>query len=162
MTVPSVTSTQAVWKCSEITYLLQKPWPVRVFQRGCPFALFDANCRLNKADFALARTVSGINGNIITLNTAVTAAPYYDKGFLTFTSGEYSGFTMTIVKQVDTTHVEINNPAVLTIHVGDAFTIYPGCDGKKGTCTSKFNNADNYGGVDFIPPPPAAFTGSGS
>jgi uncharacterized phage protein (TIGR02218 family) len=40
--------------------------------------------------------------------------------------------------------------------VGDAFTVYQGCDHTPGTCQSKFNNLANFRGFPFVPPPQMA------
>lgn len=34
---------------------------------------------------------------------------------------------------------------------GQEFHVYPGCDGQLSTCSSKFNNTENFGGFPFIP-----------
>jgi len=35
--------------------------------------------------------------------------------------------------------------------VGSQIRLYPGCDHTKGTCNTKFNNLDNFGGFPWIP-----------
>jgi hypothetical protein len=38
-----------------------------------------------------------------------------------------------------------------TLSVGDAVTIYPGCDGSYATCLNKFANLKNFFGFPFMP-----------
>lgn len=37
------------------------------------------------------------------------------------------------------------------ITAGQSFHVYPGCDGQRSTCVSKFGNLENFGGFPFLP-----------
>ncbi len=162
-TIPSINGTSATFTCSDFSYLLQKPWPTRLIQTGDPFSAFDPHTKLNKADYQVtATTASGTTDDLLVITSAVAhAAPYYSKGFITMTSGQYSGFSFTVTEQVDTTHFKISTPHVLKIAPGDTLHLYPGYDGQLGACMSKFNNLQNFGGFPFVPGPENALSGSG-
>src|SRR6185312_6415109 len=129
-----------------LPYMLQEPWPRAQVQPGCRYTLFDQNCTLSKASFAQNHTVAaGSTQLLINLNTALpNASPYYEQGFITFTSGQNQGLSGTIVKQLSTTQLQMSGPFLLPVQTGDAFTVYPGCDKTLATCTVKFNNAIHF------------------
>ena len=155
-----LTTTQAVFKVSPLPYMLQEPWPRAQVQPGCRYSLFDQNCTLNKASFAQSTTVAaGSTQLIINLNTALpNASPYYEQGFITFTSGQNQGLSATISKQLSTTELQLSGPLLLPVTTGDAFTVYPGCDKTLATCTTKINNAIHFPGAPFVPEPEKAVT----
>jgi hypothetical protein len=153
-----LTTTNATFKVSALTYLLQEPWPQRVVQSGCTYALFDRNCALNKASFGQTRAVaSGSTSLILNLTTALSAAaPYFNAGVITFTSGQNNGLSMSIAKEISTTQLLLSAPFLLPISVGDTVIAYPGCDKTLGTCTNTFNNATRFSGAPSIPEPERA------
>jgi hypothetical protein len=150
-----LTTTNATFKVSALTYLLQEAWPQRVIQSGCTYALFDRNCALNKALFVQNKTVAaGSTPLILNLNTALpNAGPYYDNGFVTFSSGQNAGLSMSIAKQLSTTQLQLSAPYLLPISTGNAFSIYPGCDKTLATCTTKFTNQGRFSGEPNVPEP---------
>jgi hypothetical protein len=166
VTVPSLVSTHTTLKCADMGYLGLKPWPIRVICAGCPFTLFDRGCKLNSADFVVHCTVkTGSTPTNIIVTSALGSVGNdslpYSRGFIVPTSGEATGWRITVNKQTDSTHLELA-PFVLELAVGDTFDLFPGCDGQKATCEFKFSNLDNYGGMPDIPGPPAALSGTGS
>jgi hypothetical protein len=166
ITMPSLTSTQASFKASDFGYLGLKPWPLRVIQPGCPFTLFDRGCTLSSSSFAVSCTVaSGSTQTNIVVGSALgsvgTDTLPYSRGYIIPTSGEATGWKITVNKQIDSTHFELA-PFELTIAIGDTFTLFPGCDGLQATCQFKFNNLHNFGGEPNVPGPPAAVNATGS
>jgi hypothetical protein len=155
-----LTSSAATFQVSDWTYRLQNPWPRKLVQSGCSNTVYDKNCGLLKAAFTVSNTVAaGSTALIINLGSALAqAAPYYDKGFVTFTSGQNSGLTGTIAKQISTTQIQLSGPFLLPIATGNAVTLTPGCDGLFSTCTVKFSNASKFQGMPFTPDPAKAVT----
>jgi uncharacterized phage protein (TIGR02218 family) len=153
-----LTTTNATFKVSGLTYLLQEAWPQRVVQSGCTYALFDKNCALNKASYVQNKTIAtGSSSLIINLNTALpNAAPYYDAGFITFTSGQNQGLSFSIAKQLSTTQLQLSSPVFLPITVGDAIGVYPGCAKDYVTCDTKFGNKLRFSGCRNVPEPERA------
>ena len=136
--------------------LLNKKIPGQVYQPGCRHTLFDGGCGLVKATFALARTVNaGSTLTRILTTSAGQAAGYFDLGFLFFTSGPNAGAYRTI-KKWDGAGLDLSLPLLSLPVAGNTFTIYPGCDKLKTTCTTKFNNLIRYGGFPYIPVPETA------
>jgi uncharacterized phage protein (TIGR02218 family) len=166
ITIPTVESAKVTFKCSDHLYRTQEPWPRRVICAGCPFAVFDRNCALDKNAFAVTRTVAaGSTQTNLALSSALSAVGNdslpFSKGYIVPTTGEAQGWSITITQQTDTTHVSLA-PFDLPIKVGDSITLFPGCDGKLTTCAGKFSNASHFGGFPVVPGPPAAISGTGS
>jgi hypothetical protein len=166
ITIPSLTSTQATFKCSDFGYLGLKPWPLRVIQAGCPYTLFDRGCTLSPSSFAVSCTVaSGSTQTNIVVSSALgsvgTDTLPYSRGYIVPTSGEATGWKITVNKQIDSTHLELA-PFELSIAIGNTFTLHPGCDGLQATCEFKFGNKTNFGGLPNVPGPPSAINATGS
>jgi uncharacterized phage protein (TIGR02218 family) len=122
------------------------------WQRPCPHFVYDANCRVNKASFAVAVTGT-INATKITVVTSLSgyAANYFDGGFVEWTDPA----TGTVERR----GIELQDGAVLNLlgtidnieGESASFTIYPGCRRVIDYCDSVFNNRHNYGGVPGLP-----------
>lgn len=132
--------------------LLTQQMPRNLFQSGCRFTLFGPGCSLSASSFAEnAALGSGSTPSAIAASLA-HGAGYYDLGRLVMTSGLNATFSRG-VRSWDGTTLLLRAPFPYPVAQGDAFTIYPGCDKQLTTCTSKFNNAANFGGFPFIPAP---------
>lgn len=135
--------------------ILNKPMPRNLFQPGCSNTLFDGVCALVKSSYAMAGTVLGGGSKTTFTTTGLTAAAgYYTMGVVVFNSGHNTTFSRTVklhTKSGTTSTITVLNPLPANIGAGDTFTIYPGCDKTKGTCSSKFNNLANFRGYPYIP-----------
>lgn len=154
ISTPSQESARVTFKCSDYSYLMQAAWPRRVFCSGCPFTVFDSNCALDKSSFAVTKTaLSGSSGTVIQVSTISAlgndSLPM-TKGYIVPTSGEAQGFSIGIVQQLDSTHIQLL-PFDIPIAVGDTFTMYPGCNGTTDACANKFGNLIHFGGQPYIP-----------
>lgn len=162
ITSPSVESSLATFKCADYMYLLQAAWPKRVICSGCPFAVFDVNCNLDRSAFAVTRTVLAGSTQtslvVSALGSVGTDSLPYAKGYIVPTSGEAQGWNIGVPTQPDSTHLSLA-PFDLPIAVGDTFTLYPGCNGTQDACTNKFNNVVNFGGFPYVPGPQSSVTG---
>lgn len=122
------------------------------WQRQCPHFVYDSNCRLNKASFAVAVTGT-INATKITVSTDISgyAANYFDGGFVEWTD------PVTGTKEMR--GIELQEGSVLNLlgtidnieGTSASFKIYPGCRRTIDYCQSVFNNHANYGGVPHLP-----------
>jgi uncharacterized phage protein (TIGR02218 family) len=150
---PSRTTVQLTVK-SDLE-LLNIQMPRNLYQAGCLHSLYDTGCTLNKASFASNTTINATSTKL-SLNCALaTAAGYFDQGYLVFTSGQNAGVSRTIKKHtLGNFIIALSLPFTPT--VGDAFTVYAGCDKTQATCTSKFNNVIHFRGYPFIPIPETA------
>lgn len=125
------------------------------WQRQCPYALYDSQCRVDKAAWAKPYVIASVVGNVVTL---VTAGGALDKPTGYFTGGiiswDVGGGTM------EWRMIEVHTaPLVLTLFGrGDGLAaaqnviLYPGCDRDTGaTGCGRFANIDNYGGHKYMP-----------
>lgn len=118
--------------------------------RQCPHALYDRNCRVNKAAFAIAIQVTGLTGNTVR-SPALGTLP---GGWLS------NGFFEWEIEPglMDRRPIENHTGSVFAVlgttdglNVGDWITVYPGCARTTSHCLDKFNNLSNYGGVPYLP-----------
>ncbi|MGH9641367.1 MAG: baseplate hub protein [Terriglobales bacterium] len=139
--------------------LLSQNLPRNLFQPGCLNTLFDANCTLVKASFAVASAVaSGSTKNVI--NCALSqVAGYFTQGTITFTSGVLSGLSATVSTYVPGV-LTLIGPQIALPGIGDAFNAYPGCAKTMAACSNnnpavgpQLNNLPHFRGTPFVPTP---------
>lgn len=117
--------------------------------RGCPYALYDHNCRLKSADYAVSLSITSTDGNGITVNIpAGVPEGYFSGGYIEFTAG---GVTETRGARVHSGNVINLFGGSTGLTVGQAVTVYPGCDLTAETCDAKFGNILNFGGINHLP-----------
>lgn len=115
------------------------------FQKVCNHALYDADCGVDKADFATAGTVDAVDGASVSVAAAAGQADGYFSGGMI----EFEGVFRTIQTHVGadlTIFRPINGMAV-----SDDVTLYPGCDRTDTTCGERFGNLDNQLAFKWIP-----------
>lgn len=117
----------------------------RVYQIGCPHALYGPACRLNADDWDVAGTAAAVSGNVVTVAAAGGYANGYFAGGMLRAGSEYRMIAAHAGNQV--TLVD----AVAGLAAGTAVTLWPGCDRSTAVCNSRFGNLDNYGGLPFLP-----------
>ena len=137
--------------------LLDINLPRRTYQGSCNWALFEPGCTLNKSSFGVNGTVdTGVLANFVPwvggvpMTPGADGQPYFALGRLLFTSGTLNNTQFYIANNDSATLFTMGMytpPAV-----GDSFTAYPGCAKTFNTCHLKFNNSDNFGGFEFVPP----------
>lgn len=95
--------------------------------------------------------VTAVNSNENFEDSSRTEADnYYDRGLLTFTSGNNIGKSLEIkVFESDTFQMVL--PFPYDIQVGDTYELYRGCDKTFATCRDTFDNAVNFRGEPHIP-----------
>lgn len=89
---------------------------------------------------------TSFNGTYVVTSTPTTTSFTYDNvgsnlGTTTATGGTIAPRIVVTLSR-DPSPYPVNN---------DAVTLYPGCDGSRETCISKFNNFLNFGGHPFLP-----------
>jgi uncharacterized phage protein (TIGR02218 family) len=55
------------------------------------------------------------------------------------------------VKSWQSNVIDLIAPFPVIPLVGDAFTIYPGCDKQQSTCATKFGNLIHFRGFPYVP-----------
>jgi hypothetical protein len=145
---------------SNLLVLNQVQMPRNLYQGACVHTVYDAGCTLLTSTFTSTGTVSAVTSTS-NFNTSLTQAnSYFDLGVIKFTSGANNGFSATIKQYLNASgNLQTNLPFPATIGVGDAFSIYPGCDHVLATCTSKFNNSLHFKATPFIPVPETLYDG---
>lgn len=132
-------------KCDPVFTSLKKIGLRALYQRPCRHALYDNNCKVNRAEFGVAGIVSGITG--LTVNAAA---------FATKPDGWFVGGMLKVdsASRLIVGHTA-DNVVLLTssldIGVGSEFIVYPGCAHNSDACHNKFNNLDNCGCFEYIP-----------
>lgn len=140
---------------SDYRELLLMKLPRNVFGGGCHHTLFDAGCTLNPASFALTGTLQAPSTrSTLFLSAGVTpvlGSGTYLAGKIVFTSGLNAGFSRGITSWTPgSLSIGLLNPLPFDVGVGDAFSIYPGCDKQMSTCTA-FGNLANFNGEPYTP-----------
>ncbi len=151
----TVGRTQATIKLESWLGFLQRQMPRHVYSTSCRWTLFDAGCSLVASGFQASGTVTGVNNDgYFNTNVAVSAG-YYALGKIQFLSGQNEPFSRAIAGSSGppTFAIQTRVPFDFQVNIGDTFFIWPGCDKTLPTCTNKFNNAINFGGFPYVPPP---------
>lgn len=148
--VKLVSASSADVLCRMLTSTLDRNGLRLSWSRGCPHALYDTGCKVDKALYANDIEVEVLTGTTIASSDLDPVADNYLAGG--FIEWEIVGGVM------ERRPIESNADGVLKllgttdgIEVGDVLTVYPGCDRTTSTCESKFNNLLNYGGFPHMP-----------
>jgi len=127
-------------------------WP---YQINCNAKFGDAYCQVNKelsANKVTGTVTGGTSSTVIDTTNLTQADDYWNVGTIEFTTGNNTGARRKIIdfNQAARTlwlDYALDNP----VAVGDAYTLYRGCDKRLITCTNTYNNAINYHGFHTIP-----------
>lgn len=149
-----VNSTSVHCEVKSFTEVLDTMIPRNVYQASCLHTLYGAGCGVAKAANGINLQVQA-GGTSSTLKCAVTGAGVYDLGELVFTSGVNQGVRRA-VKQHTAGQLVLSFPLPDAPGVGDAFTVYKGCDKTLATCKAKFANGARFKGFPFVPAPETA------
>lgn len=143
---------------------LGKRFPAVLLQPQCNWTLYDLRtCKVVKASWAVAVTVTSVSGTSITLTgggLAGKAANYFAQGFFTLGSGRtLQSHTIISSAAASGSTVVIKVAKVLSGITALSATAYPGCDLSRGPggC-AKFSNYLNHGGFAFMPNKNAVIT----
>lgn len=126
---------------------------LEVYTPGCRADVFDARCGLTVGLFTVTGSVTSFSNKRIFRDTTRTEADgYFMGGLLTWTSGLNNGLSMEVKKYTSATdEFELVLPMRNQIVVGDAYSVYAGCDKSWETCKTKFDNIVNFRGEPFVP-----------
>jgi uncharacterized phage protein (TIGR02218 family) len=145
---------------SELGALDRLMLPRFVYQPGCPHALYDPNCAVNKASFTDTGTASGTLTTLQVQSTTAAiiakAAGYYALGVLKFTSGTAS---LINVRRAVRSFSVSGGVATFTLALplptapaaSDGFSVYAGCDRQQTTCVNKFATLPTFRGFPHVP-----------
>jgi uncharacterized phage protein (TIGR02218 family) len=125
-----------------------------VIQSNCRHVLGDAGCGVNLASFTSNGLVAAGAATTLAFPTNLTlAANYATYGTITFTSGLNAGQQRSVALQTGAGAISLILALPAVPMAGDAFSITAGCDLTTATCSGKFNNLLEFGGMPFVPPP---------
>lgn len=133
--------------------LLNTKLPRNLYQASCLHTLYDTGCAANKAALTVSGSVTGHNDTGQWMQSGLsTTAGWFDQGVITFATGPNAGQRRT-VKAYASGQFWFALPLPHVPTVGDAFTVYPGCDKTQATCQAKFNNLARFRGFPYVPTP---------
>lgn len=150
---PTAWRTEARLKVKSDTEILSTPMPRNLYEAACNLTVYGSQCAVNKVAFTVTGTVSASSADYGSAQTALShAAGWFNKGVLTWTSGQNAGLKRT-VKLFSTGKFTFAFPLPYKPAPGDGFSVFPGCDQTLATCVAKFNNKARFRGTPFIPVP---------
>lgn len=142
-------TTAKVTVASDLT-LLDIDMPRNCYQSNCVHVLYGSGCGLSRGTYSTSGNVfAGSSRTTIIWPGAIST---FQQGTITFTSGANTGVEATI-KAAGSGWLLLAYPLPSAPAVGDVFTAAQGCDHTKDTCSSKFNNLNNFKGFPYVPPP---------
>jgi uncharacterized phage protein (TIGR02218 family) len=120
------------------------------WQRGCPHALYDQSCLVDRTAFGVAMTLTAVDG------ASVQAAEFALQGEQRFRAGyiEWQPEAGTFERRAIRSQVgEVATLMGTTtgLAIGTLITAYPGCAHTSADCDAYFGNLGNYGGFEMIP-----------
>lgn len=130
-----------------------------LFTRTCRYDLGDADCGVALAGLTVSGTISTIVADRRKFTTSLTSSDdYFVLGRVTFTSGANAGLRFDVKGYKNAGgEIELQVQTPFVVAIGDAFTVYPGCDRRDATCKTKFGNFARFGGYPTIPGSDKAF-----
>jgi uncharacterized phage protein (TIGR02218 family) len=125
----------------------------RVYAHECDADLGDARCGVTLATYTVTGTLTGVTDNQEFADSSRSESDdHFNYGLLTWTSGNNNGLSMEVKDYVSSTKTfTLMSPMPFTVQVGDAYSVYQGCDKVKSTCINDFNNVVNFRGFAEIP-----------
>lgn len=131
--------------------LLNVNLPRNLYQASCLHTVYDTGCAVTKSLHTVTGNVTGNDGTGQWLQSGLSQESFwFDQGVITFTSGLNVGLKRT-VKAYDAGEFSFALPLPNVPQVGDAFSVFPGCDKTQSTCESKFSNLPRFRGYPYIP-----------
>jgi len=137
-------------ECENLATSLKAPGLRRPYTKGCPFRIYDLDCKVNEETYKVDGSAVAVTNNTVQVAEAAGQPDgYYSGGFIEW-DGQYGN----------------KNSRTITNHVGqiltvlsstwpmaalDSVSIYPGCGQNSSECNGKFNNMPNYGGFKNKP-----------
>jgi uncharacterized phage protein (TIGR02218 family) len=147
--------------------LFERKIPRVLLQPTCNYALFDGACGLNKdswkySGFVTAvlenptrlqlRTLTRVSGTWVQPDSHWLAGGWVELG----TGEEFESRFIADATAYDPSsdgfiEITLSTPLNRTPAVDEEVFLFPGCDGKKGTCKDKFGNYTRFGGFPHMP-----------
>lgn len=148
--VRRVSPIRAEVKCKTYLATYARTGARLAWQRGCTHALYDPGCKVDRTQYGISGTVTGMDGVSITSPAFATLADgRFRGGFV-----EWDFEPAITARRMIADHT--GESATLLggtygIAVGRTFTAYPGCPRTAEACVNFYDNLSNYGGCDHLP-----------
>jgi len=153
-TVDIVGRTSATLTIASDLVVLDYDMPRNIYSPTCLHTLYDSGCGLIRGTYAASGSVaSGSSATQILFSGALAS---HAQGSIVFSSGANANVRATVRNVVASVSLTLIYPLPSTPSIGDAFTVYAGCDHTRATCNSRFSNLSNFRGFPFVPPPQIA------
>ncbi len=148
-------------KCASWLAELDRRAPRVMLQPRCNWLVYEPACGLNRATYTLPATFTMITQEIVRVNvTAVGGGAFTTGDARYFDGGDIArgdGLTYevrTVIRAIPVGgaiwELTLNLPFQYAT-VGGTISLTPGCDGRRATCISKFNNLLNHLSFEFVP-----------
>jgi uncharacterized phage protein (TIGR02218 family) len=154
-TIDNVGRTSATITVASDLVVLDYDMPRNLYSATCLHVLYDSGCLLTASSFATSSTAG--SGSTATAINFSGASATHVQGKLIFTSGANAEIQATVRSAVPGTSLTLMYPLPAAPAIGDAFTVYQGCDHTQATCKAKFNNLIHFRGFPYVPPPQIAY-----
>lgn len=142
--------------------LLNVSVPGHVYQPGCRRTLYMPQCGVNRDAFTVSGVLSASADATKRIHTSTSAAViakpsgWGSLGGIRFTSGANAGVYRPVrihSLSAGTATITAQFGFPFQAQAGDSFVMYAGCDRRKTTCGSKFNNLPRFSAEPYIPAP---------
>jgi uncharacterized phage protein (TIGR02218 family) len=138
---------------------LEQMFPRFLVMPTCQNQLFDAQCGLSKTSATFHVDTTAAAGSTVTTLVTAVANPGTVTGWVVFTSGANSGKRRMISAVASSTSMTLAVPLPVAPTVGDAVTVYIGCDKRNTTCqAAPFANLLRFRGFPDVPREEASAT----
>lgn len=135
--------------CDSLSASMQREGLSLSYERSCPHSVYDDSCGVNKALHAFVVHVTQLTGTHIWFD----GAGIPDVSVFSYGAAEWHVDGTTELRGIEVasgSHAELIG-GTYGLAIGDAVTLYPGCDGLRSTCNDRFNNLLNHGGFPHMP-----------
>lgn len=117
----------------------------------CRATFGDSRCAVDTASYTVTGMVtSASSSQQFADSTRSEANGSFDRGVVTFTSGENEGISRE-VKEFRASQLTLALPTPYPIQLGDGYSLVKGCDKSFRTCVETYNNAVNFRGEPHVP-----------
>jgi uncharacterized phage protein (TIGR02218 family) len=148
--------------CASMSSIFERTIPRRLYQANCNWVLFESNCGLDIAAWTWTAAVVSYNaststlivGTITSSNGATLAAHFFFAGYVQITTAGVKQSRMVsdnLAISGGQVTLYLAQPLLNAPSAGDVVKMFPGCDGQRTTCNTKFSNYSRFGGFPFMP-----------
>lgn len=163
LTKPEVDGPIVRWRAQGANALFSRTAPRQLMSKLCGTNLFKTRCGLALADWTFNASITAVAGNSITLGSIVRAnggglpggfgaADWFGLGYIEWaTGGTILRESIAASAAIAGGTITLTMDRAITLPVGAAVSVVPGCDRIRASGCTKFANTDNFRGFDLMP-----------